>query len=135
MRTVVVLALAVTISMMHAAMGFEAYAEQDPTPLQLGVGIGPDEANQDDRPFVTTWRITGPGESITIPVGDATGTYTIDWGDGIVSADVSGDQTHTYDTAGDYTIRIYGDFTRITLDEDPSIAQKLLSIDQWGDIQ
>ena len=93
------------------------------------------EAQTDMAPFVTTWRIADPGEQITIPTGGVTGTYTIDWGDGTVSTDVSGDQTHKYDTAGDYTIRIHGDFTRIKLDDDPSNAQKLLSIDRWGDIQ
>ncbi len=106
-----------------------------PVLLVLVVVPASSEAQTDMEPFVTTWRINGPGEPITIPVGGTTGTYTIDWGDGTVSADVSGDQTHTYDTAGDYTIQIYGDFTRITLDENPSVAQKLLSIDQWGDIQ
>ena len=84
--------------------------------------------------FVTTWRTTTNGESITIPVGGATGTYTIDWGDGSTSADVTGDQTHTYDTAGTYTVGISGDFARIYLNGDANAA-KLQSIDQWGDIR
>ena len=85
--------------------------------------------------FVTTWRTTTNGESITIPVGGATGTYTIDWGDGSTSTDVTGDQTHTYDTAGTYTVGISGDFARIHLDGDGANAAKLQSIDQWGDIR
>ena len=84
--------------------------------------------------FVTTWRMTTDGESITIPVGGATGTYTIDWGDGSTSTDVTGDQTHTYGTAGTYTVGISGDFTRIYLNGDANAA-KLQSIDQWGDIR
>ena len=33
-------------------------------------------------PFVTTWKTTTPDESIEIPVGGASGQYTVDWGDG-----------------------------------------------------
>ena len=85
-------------------------------------------------PFVTTWQTTASGESITIPVGGATGTYSIDWGDGSTSANVTGDQTHTYGDAGAYTVRISGDFERIYLNAHP-VAPKLQSIDQWGDMQ
>ncbi len=83
--------------------------------------------------FITTWRTGAAGESITIPVGGATGTYTVDWGDGNTSVNVTGDQTHLYDDAGTHVVRIYGDFTRIYLNEDPSNADKLVSIEQWGD--
>ena len=85
--------------------------------------------------FVTTWRTGAAGESITIPVGGATGTYTVDWGDGNTSVNVSGDQTHVYGDAGTYTVRISGDFTRIYLNDHPSNADKLASIEQWGDIR
>ena len=84
--------------------------------------------------FVTTWRTSTADESITIPVGGATGTYTVDWGDGTVSTDVTGDQTHTYDAAGTYTVSISGGFARIYLNGDANAA-KLRSIDQWGDTQ
>ena len=85
--------------------------------------------------FVTTWRTTTTNESIIIPVKGATGTYTIDWGDGTTSSDVSGDQTHTYDSPGEYAVRISGDFTRIYLGGNAANAQKMISIDQWGDMQ
>ena len=85
--------------------------------------------------FVTTWRTDAAGESITIPVGGATGTYMVDWGDGNTSVNVSGDQTHVYGDAGTYTVRISGDFTRIYLNDHPSNADKLASIEQWGDIR
>ncbi len=84
--------------------------------------------------FVTTWRTTIPGESITIPVGGADGTYVVDWGDGHVMTH-TGDAIHAYDTAGNHTIRISGDFTRIVLGDDAANAAKLISIDQWGDVQ
>ncbi len=89
----------------------------------------------DDSHFVTTWRTTAPGESITIPVGGASGAYTVDWGDGTVSEGVSGDQTHEYGDAGTHTIRVYGGFERIYLEGDTRNAAKLLSIEQWGDIR
>ena len=85
--------------------------------------------------FVTTWRTIAPNEPITIPVGGHAGTYNIDWGDGTVSTAVSGDQTHTYAAPGDHTVRISGDFARIYLGSDAANAAKLVSIDQWGDIQ
>ena len=100
----------------------------------LPMGVGEATAQVDEMPFVTTWQIYAAGGNVTIPVGGATGTYTIHWGDGIVDADVSSDQHHTYTKSGNYTISIYGDFTRIYLDGQPN-AQKLLSIDQWGDTQ
>ncbi len=89
----------------------------------------------DDSHFVTTWRTTAPGESIIIPVGGASGAYTVDWGDGTVSEDVSGDQTHEYGDAGTHTVRVYGGFERIYLEGDTRNAAKLLSIEQWGDIR
>lgn len=57
----------------------------------------------------------------------------MDWGDGTTSSGVSGDQTHTYGSEGDYTVRISGDFERMHLGDDPANAQKLRSIEQWGD--
>ena len=85
--------------------------------------------------FITTWQTTLAGESITIPVGGATGIYTIDWGDGNADYDVSGDRRHTYDDAGTYTVRISGDFARIYLNGDQPNAGKLQSIEQWGDVR
>ena len=94
----------------------------------------PSESQVDVDSFVTTWRTTTPGESITIPTGGTGGTYTVDWGDGTISANVSGDQAHEYAEPGDYQVSISGDFTRILLNGTPS-AEKLRSIDQWGAIQ
>ena len=85
------------------------------------------------RPFVTTWGTISQYESITIPVGNATGTYAVDWGDGSTSANVTGDQSHMYCDAGIYTVSITGDFEQIHLNGDPVNAPKLRSIEQWGD--
>ena len=85
--------------------------------------------------FVTTWRTTQAGEGITIPVGGATGAYTVYWGDGAVSTGVVGNQTHVYTEPGSYTVSITGNFTQMRLHDDTANAKKLLSIDRWGDIR
>ena len=97
----------------------------------LAITINRTAAEPDDY-FVTTWSIAANDRTITIPVGGSTGTYTVHWGDGTSSADVSGDQSHTYESAGDYTVRISGDFARISMADSPASAAKLKSIDQWG---
>ena len=111
----------------------------------------PDASKTGYRPLVTTWRTASPNESITIPVGSSTGAYTVDWGDGTV-VNVTGDASHVYASAGEHQVVISGDFTRIYLNSHPvaqapcnhisddclhqtSSAQKLQSIDQWGDIR
>ena len=83
--------------------------------------------------FVTTWETTGANQAITIP---ATGTYSIDWGDGTVNATASGTQTHTYADAGNYMVVITGGLESININSLPSQAEKdkLRSIDQWGNI-
>ena len=83
--------------------------------------------------FITTWETTQPGETVTIHVGGSTGAYTVDWGDGTVTS-VTGDASHAYASPGEYQVVISGDFTRIHLIDGRS-AEKLQSIDQWGDIQ
>ena len=93
----------------------------------------PDASKTGDRPFVTTWRTVSPNESITIPVGGSTGAYTVDWGDGTVTS-ATGDASHAYADPGEHQVVISGNFTRIHL-IDVYNAQKLQSIDQWGDIQ
>ena len=108
---------------------------KQPGASEKAVGTGsPNTAKADDRHFVTTWRTISPSESITIPVGNATGTYTVDWGDGNVSANITGDQSHAYEYAGTYTVTITGNFEQIYLNGDPINAPKLESIEQWGDI-
>ena len=57
-------------------------------------------------PFITTWTATNSDKSITLPMK---GTYTILWGDGSNSTNVSDSQSHTYSTAGTYTVTVLGD--------------------------
>ena len=104
--------------------------------LMLTPGVGEAAAQAaDKKPFVTTWRVDAAGGNVTVPVGNATGTYTMSWVDGTVDVVVSGDQHHTYARGGNYAASIYGDFTKIHLDGRQPNAQRLLSIDQWGDMQ
>ena len=86
-----------------------------------------------ENAFVTTWETASAGESITIPVNDATGNYTVHWGDGNSTTHVT-DATHTYAEAGNHTVSISGNFTQIRLTGDATNAAKLQSIDRWGNI-
>ena len=87
-------------------------------------------AQQDPRPFVTTWQTDAADQTVTIPL-EGSG-MTIHWGDGAISADVSGTATHTYSNPGTHTVSVYGGLGAILLDGHPD-ASKLVSIDQWGD--
>ncbi len=84
--------------------------------------------------FVTKWRTSLGLLDITIPtVGDGY-NYTIDFGDGTIETDVTGDITHNYAVEGVYRVQITGDFPRIYFNNDNN-ASRLLSVEQWGDIE
>ena len=100
----------------------------------IGLDASPAAAQSDMASFVTTWQTTGANETITIP---GTGTYAVDWGDGIVNAAVTGTQAHTYNNSGTYTVSISGGLTRINLGGSASSYEnnvKLQSIVQWGNM-
>ena len=82
-----------------------------------------------DRPFITTWETTTANETITIP---GTGTYTVEWGDGTFDNGASDSTTHTYAEPGNYTVSITGGLESISLDGDSTNAERLQSIEQWG---
>ena len=88
--------------------------------------------------FITTWKTDNTGTSnddqITIPTTGTGYDYTVDWGDGNTDTGITGDITHTYSSAGTYTVMISGDFPRIYFN-DASDEEKLLTVEQWGDIQ
>ncbi len=89
--------------------------------------------------FITTWQTTGNNESITVPVvytDPSAIDYGIDWGDGSIEFGQTGSATHTYAAAGTYTVKIIGDFPRIsfsTLSQDN--RDKIRSVEQWGAIE
>jgi surface protein len=96
---------------------------------------GEDCTFSEDDAFITTWKTDNPGSSdgdqVTISTTGSGYNYIIDWGDGNVDTGNTGAATHTYASPGIYTIKINGAFPRFTVGGD---AQKLLSVEQWGDI-
>ena len=81
-------------------------------------------------PFITTWTATSSDKDITLPM---TGTYSVLWGDGSNSTNVSNSQSHTYGAAGNYTVTVLGDgLLSINLSGDAANARQLRSIEQWG---
>ena len=81
-------------------------------------------------PFITTWIATDSDKSITLPMK---GTYSILWGDGSNSTNVSDSQSHMYGAAGNYTVTVLGDgLLSINLSDDTANARQLRSIEQWG---
>lgn len=95
-----------------------------------------DVTNAADEPFVTTWETTIANESIQIQAFSAAFdyNYTVDWGDGNVSAGERGFVTHTYADAGVYTVSITGTFPHIRNGNNATNAAKLKSIESWGEI-
>jgi surface protein len=101
------------------------------------------------RPFITSWQTDtsfgfSDNNQITIGTQGDGYNYRIDWGDGHVDENVTGDITHTYDVAGLYTVSISGDFPQLYFEAQVyddgdtyfySDHRKLRSIEQWGDIQ
>ena len=85
--------------------------------------------------FITTWKTDNPGTSgpASIMVPMVGGPYEVDWGDGagFSQFDLSDSATHTYGTAGIYTIRVRGIYDSIFFNSADD-KDKILSIDQWG---
>jgi len=85
--------------------------------------------------FITTWKTDNAGTSedneITIPTAGTGYNYTVIWGDGSSDTGVTGEITHTYASAGTYTIAISGDFPRIYFNNSGD-KDKLLTVEQWG---
>ena len=82
--------------------------------------------------FVTTWRVTA-GQTITIPTTGGGYSYTVNWGSGeaIDTTVYDSRATHFYANAGNYTVRIRGDFPRIYFDNQGNKDQ-IIAINQWG---
>ena len=88
------------------------------------------------RSFITTWTTTAYNEEITIPTNSGSGPYhyRVDWGDGSIDSDLSGDATHRYASPGIYTVTIRGVFPHIFFNS-RSGADKIRTVEQWGDIR
>ena len=83
--------------------------------------------------FITTWRTTTANESITIPTTGGGYNYAVHWGDGSSESGQTGNATHTYASAGDYTVSIGGFFPRIYFNNEGD-KTKIREVTQWGDI-
>ncbi|GAA4111426.1 hypothetical protein GCM10022393_09110 [Aquimarina addita] len=94
-----------------------------------------DQTSIDPDNFVTTWETTADNESITIFTNLVlTYNYTIDWGDGTIETNQTGNATHTYAESGIYGISIGGIFPAINNAGDATNARKLKTIENWGNI-
>ena len=105
----------------------------DPDPATATVTITDNDAPEADEEFVTTWKTTGAGESITIPTTGGGYNYAVNWGDGSIDAELTGNVSHTYATQGEHVVRISGVFPRIYF-KGSGEEEKIYSIDQWGTI-
>ncbi len=87
------------------------------------------------EPFITRWQVNA-GDTITMPLVVTWGiNYDIDWGDGGSDTGIATNNfSHTYTSAGTYTVKISRDFPGIKIDNG-SQKDKLVSIEQWGDIR
>jgi surface protein len=86
--------------------------------------------------FTTEWTTTAPSEQILLPY-TLNGTYTgtIDWGDGNTDVNDGTITTHTYATAGTYTVIIDGDCIGWDVGNTISETYYLTSVVNWGQLQ
>ncbi len=102
------------------------------------------------RPFITTWKTDNEGASADneleiYTLENEVYDYVIEWGDGNRDVNVTGNITHTYSQPGTYQVEISGVFPAIingdfASQEGSNIViqrdgRKLLTIEQWGDIE
>jgi len=85
--------------------------------------------------FTTEWTTTAPSETIELPYSGS-GTYsgTIDWGDSTTSANSYANRTHTYATAGTYTVVINGTCLSWSFGYTLS-GNNITSVVHWGQLQ
>lgn len=104
------------------------------------MGVSPQFA-----PFVTVWETTANDKNITIPTNpNYTYNYTVDWGDGTIENNVTGNKTHIYNIDDNHTISISGEFPSLKMiqseylwsesNEEMSNAFQLKKLTAWGDI-
>jgi len=92
-------------------------------------------SNEQNTTFVITIKTDNSGSSennqFTLPTHGSEYNYTIDWGDDTIDVNLTKDKTHTYSTAGTYTIRIVGKFPQIYFNNQGD-KEKILTVEQWG---
>ena len=93
-------------------------------------------------PFISTWQTSSTDEEVNIMMHGREDVYDfmVDWGDGTKIGYAAINDvgfkilTHTYSDAGSHTVHIYGVFPDIKMNNNSHSKDKLLSVDQWGDI-
>jgi len=84
--------------------------------------------------FTTEWTTTAPSEQIFLPYGAGVYTGTIDWGDGNTDVNDGSVTSHTYATAGTYTVIIDGDCTGWYFGNYGG-SPNITSVVNWGQLQ
>ncbi|MDH7911339.1 BspA family leucine-rich repeat surface protein [Winogradskyella sp. SYSU M77433] len=100
-------------------------------------------AQTSENDFVTTWKTDNPSTldnlTIKIPVlsNSFTYNYDVDWNNDGVFDDlgVTDEISHSYSVPGTYTVRIRGQFPSIIINNDTDVEEKIISVEQWGNIQ
>jgi len=89
----------------------------------------------DPTSFITTWNVDN-GQIVTLGINpDYVYDYAINWGDGTLENLTDDKPSHTYTTAGVYSIAIQGNFPALQMENSDVPSQiALASIDQWGAI-
>lgn len=83
---------------------------------------------QNPDAFIMTLEISSGNLSINVPiVQNSTNNYTIDFGDGTILTNQTGNVSHTYSTAGIYTVSLTGVFKKLN-----GVGNRLKTIEQWG---
>lgn len=95
---------------------------------------------QAQQPFITTWEVGGTDLSIKIPANTNyyNYNYSIDFGDGNILYNQTNDVIYIYTNPGIYTVSISGNYPHFYAQKTNNIGtnnDKLLSVEQWGDIQ
>jgi surface protein len=105
--------------------------------ISMGIGIPSGVLSSgsglDGTSFITTWKTTTANETITIPTLGINYNYTVTTSDGQTFTNVTGNQSITFATAGDYDVSISGAFPYIRFNNGGD-KLKIIDIKQWGNI-
>ena len=98
----------------------------------------PEEPVTSTESFNMVWRVAA-GQTLIIPTQPGYNyNYQIDWGDGSEIEQATGNTTHVYNEAGEYTVKISGVFEAFTTNRLESLCDinsaLLVDIVDWGDI-
>ncbi len=111
--------------------------------LYMSIFLGSYAVSAQDA-FELKIEIPPIGGEFTIPINsNYTYNYTVEWGDGSTSSNVTSDATHSYETGNlfeyvEFTIKIYGDFPAINFHSSSSNNfndHSVVEILSWGSIE